>query len=303
MARNPAQIGNHQQLHTLYLADGAAQWPEFTGKSQILSANTAKCFQGPQGELKASVQWWQVAVHAAEVFRQRAPADPPILPLSDSRILNLAREPVTAGAFPVGPVSELTGIPLFAARYSALKARVTFTDQTAIQRIVDLDIGGGATLSFCGTHVGVDVLYPEPGIVLPPGADASQLDDFEPLPPGLILDSWVQASAAPAPCAPIGRRACRYTLTRNVLAGVPFLFEIPAGAVELEVYTTPALGLFNLWRWVAGPLPSALVPVGEIPGGVVVIGGGPQVVPGTARWLEVTPSADQTVTTVFTLEY
>jgi hypothetical protein len=303
MARNPAQIGNHQQLHTLFLASGAAQFPEFTGKSQILSANPKNCFQA-RGELEASVVWWQVAIHAAEVWRQTTnPAEAlALLPLGQSFIVNLADQPVTAGPAPAPGPAVLAGLPLLSARYSALKARVTFSDQTAIQRVVELDIGGGATLAFFGSHVGVDVLYPEPGIVLPPGAGPSQLDDFTPLPEGIVLDSWIQASAAPSSCAPIGRRACRYTLTRILAAGVPFLFEIPAGAVEAEIYVNPAAAIpGTTFRWVAGPLTGLVVPVADIP--PAFVSSHKFVVPGTARWLEVVAGAPQTVTVVYTLEY
>lgn len=302
MPSNPAQIGNHKQLHTLLLGADAPQFPEYTGSDQILSVNTARCFQS-RGELEAAVQWWQVAIHAQEVYRQtedqRADA---LVPLSAQRILNLSKQPVTSGAYPAGPTSQIEPTPLGAARYSALKARVTFTDQTATQRVVELDIGGGSTLSFAGSHVGVDVLYPEPGIVIAPNANREQLEALRgTLPPGIVLDSWIQASAAPAPCAPIGRRAARYTLTRNVQDGVPFVFEIPAGAVEATIYATGDQTA-NVWRWLQGPLPSAIVPVGTIPTGIAV-NVPVQVVPGTARWLEITASGDQTATVVFTLEY
>jgi hypothetical protein len=306
MPSNPAQIGNHKQLHTLLLGADARvqQFPEYTGSDQILSVNTARCFQS-RGELEAAVQWWQVAIHAHEVYRQtedQAQADA-LVPLSAQRILNLAKQQVTAGAYPAGPTSQVDPTPLGAARCSALKARVTFTDQTATQRVVELDIGGGSTLSFAGSHVGVDVLYPEPAIVIAPNANRDQLEALQgSLPPGIVLDSWIQASAAPAPCAPIGRRAARYTLTRNVQDGVPFVFELPAGAVEVQIYATGDQAA-NRWRFLQGPLPAAAVPVATIPAGVLTSGDPALVIPGTSRWLEILPSGAQTATVVFTLEY
>lgn len=306
MAKNPAQIGNHVQVHALQReSNGVAQWPEFTGSHQILSANPAKCFQS-RGELEAGITWWQVAVHAAEVWRQTQVGDN-VIPLTQAEILNAAKAPVKAGLVTVGPVSQLTANPLFSGRYSALKARVTFTDQTAIQRVVELDIGGGSTLSFCGSHVGVDVLFPEPSVVVPPGATAQQILGLPRITiPGLILDSWIQASAAPSPCAPIGREAARYTLTRIVNLGEIMLFEVPPGAVSAQVYVDPVLdAAANLYQWVAGPLPSARFAVGDIPAPHVFSGGGALPVPGNARWLSVTNGGlgRQEISVVFELEY
>jgi hypothetical protein len=301
MARNPAQIGSHKQLHTLYRAINAVQWPEFTGKSQILSANVAKCFQS-RGELESSVQWWQVCIHAAEVWRRTLnPLQASnLMVLPAQTIANLADQPVTAGIPDVGP-GQITAEALYAARYSALKARVTFTDQTAIQRVIDVDIGGGTTLSFCGDHVGVDVLYPEPGVVVPPNANAVQLEDIESLPPGLVLDSYVQASAAPAPCAPIGRRAARYTTTRDLQADAAFAFEIPAGAVEVTLYASGDASADQL-AFVISPTSAGLVSMGAID--PASVGSGVELtIPGTARWIVVTPAALNTYTAVFSLEY
>jgi hypothetical protein len=298
MARNPAQVGNHAQLFVLYLGTGPIDFPEFTGRAPLLSVNPSQCFQA-RGELEASVVWWQLDIHACEVFRQtNNPGDASrIVPLAQGEITQLAAQPVNGGPAP-NAAQQLTGIPLLAGRYSALKAEVTWTDNTATQRVFLCDIGGGTTLSFCGSHVGVKVAYPQPGFVLPPNANEAQRLVFEgQLPPGLVLDSLVQASAAPAPCAPIGRRAARYTLTRRTTPDQGFLFEIPAGAVEVEIYTDnePAA---NVWRWLAGPLGLAPVTVGTI---------NPadrsHIVPGTARWLEIRSAARVTATVAFTLEY
>jgi len=298
MARNPAQLGSHKQLFVSYLPINAPNFPEFRGSSQIISANPAKCFQS-RGEREASVVWWQVAIHAEEVWRQTENvAEAAVVgPLSQQVINNLVKDPERAG--PARPGPQLTGIPIYAARYSALKARVTFTDQTATQRIVECDIGGGTTLSFCGSHVGVDVLFPEPTIELPPSPDAEELaKHVGVLPPGIVLDSFVQASAAPAPCAPIGRRAARFSLTRRVIGGTPFLFEIPAGAVEVATYATNDQSL-NTWRWMTGPTTTSPIPVGALPQSPLVVAP----IPGGARWLEVTTPTPETVTVVYTLEY
>lgn len=298
MARNPAQLGSHKQLFVSYLPINAPNFPDFTGKSQILSANPAQCFQS-RGELESPVVWWQVCIHAEEVWRQTENvAEAAVVgPLSQQQINNLVNSPVRAG--PARPGPQLVGDPVYSARYSALKARLTFTDQTATQRIFECDIGGGSTFSFCGSHVDVDVLFPEPAILLPPTPDAEDLaEHVGALPPGIVLDSFVQASAAPAPCAPIGRRAARYSLTRRVLGGQPFLFEIPSGAVEVATYATNDQAL-NTWRWMAGPTLTLPVPVGSLPQSPLIVAP----VPGGARWLEVTTPTPETVTVVYTLEY
>ncbi len=298
-----SQLGRYSQLHTLFLADGATQFPEYSLKTQILSTNVEQCVK-TRGEQKPDAAWWQVCIHAAEVFRYTASNEQAdvLRPLSQGEIRNAVNKPVTAVPAPAG-TSVTEPSPILSALYSSLKARITFTDRTAIQRQFDVDIGGGTTLSFFGDHVGVDILYPDPGIIIPPAAGLAVLEGLAgTLPEGQVLDTWIQASAGVCP-APIGREAARYTVTRILTAEEEFLFKIPPAAVNVSIHVDPVAAIAgDTFQWVASPLLGNLVPVGAIDP-TLVSSGGKAPVPGTARWLVVTPAADQTASLVFELEY
>ena len=301
---NPAQIGNNVQLHTLLRASGSAQYPDYSVISALLSANTVNCGIPPDIDTgRPACRWWQVAVHALEVLRETVGGAEAaaLLALDRSTILNNATSTVTAG---IVPAVDNVPDPVLSGRYSALKARVTFTDNTATQRVVECDIGGGATLSFYGPHVEVQILSPAETVVLPPDPDAAALLATQgSFAAGLVIDSWIQASAAPCDNAPIGRRAVRYPVSRNVANGVRTLFKLPAGAVEVQILENTGFFGVNLWQFVESPGSATAFNPGAVPPAVLTTGGGIIRIPGTARWLAIDPVGAQQVSVVFTLEY
>lgn len=311
MAQNPNQKGNKVQLQSLYrerIADGSfLQFPEFTGRAQILSANYSSCVQD-RGTLKSTVGWQTICIHALETWRQNVFGDAVMAPLEQNVILNNAKAAVSAGVGFAG-TRVTAATPLGSSRYSQLQAEVTFTDQTSTQRVIQFDIGGGVTFSFCGSHAGIDILFPQPAIVVPVNGNAAQLAQvvvasaLAPVNPGVILDTLVEASYAVSPAAPMGRRVLRHTTTRIVTNPNPMLFKVPAGAVEVFVYSSVSIAA-DVLTWLDGGIAGGPLSVGVLPAAMMAASGAPALVPGTARWLSVAvPAATENITVVFTLEY
>ncbi len=305
MSANPQQIGNNIQLYTQLRSAVATQYPDYSVISSLLSVNTIDCGVPPKDTRtrRPDCKWWQVSIHALEVMRETVGGQAATTQaLSRSTIQNNATSTVTSGAL---PGSDELPDPVLSGRYSALKARITFTDYTPNGRVIECDIGGGATLSFYGPSVQVEILSPDPTTVLPPDPDADALaTTLNTHAAGLVLDSWISASAAPCEAAPIGRRALRYTISRNVSNGTRELIKIPAGAVEARIFENTAFFGVNVWQFLQSPGSStAFVPGAVAPAVLVNTGGGIIQIPGTARWLAIDPVGNQQVTVVFTLEY
>lgn len=305
MARNPAQIGNHIQLHSLIRPLLATtQWPDYSGSADIISVSPAGCREDRDQKI-SRCSWWQVAIHAAEVWRFTAVAGT-IIPLSNQAILNLADSAVVAAPATLVATTQLLGTAINAGRYSQLQARVTFTDQTAIQRVIDVDIGGGTTISFFGSHVGVKALFPADTRLVPPNANATQLAAVPALPAGMVADSWIQASAAPTK-SPIGTKEATFSITRNIVQNEVFLFKVPTGAVRCQISGAPfASTTADTFSWVASSLVAAPFLIGDIANTAVRSNVVEAAVPGKARWLQITnggAGATHTYSITFELEY
>ena len=299
--RNPRQLAQSRQFQVLYAAGiPVVQYPEFNVCEDVVDGNASACLEGWSAPWKGAPvpthSWWQVSVHGVEIARQQAAAvNTPVL--SQQQILNLADQPVSAGVSTVPPA--ISADPLFAARYSQLKARVTFGDDSAMDRVIDMDIGGATTISLFARKVSVQVCYPNI-----PGSGSGVIQDPSNPGPGVlgagtVLDSWIAASIAPTFDAPIGRRIATYSTTRVLTIGTPFLFKVPASAKAVTIYQAPALVPTITAQWFAGN-PTAVGPIGNISGMGTFHHWN---VPGTARWLEIiSPAAGQTVTLVWELE-
>jgi hypothetical protein len=301
------QTGNYVQIQSLLRRAGVAgfaQYPEFTGKHQIGSFVYGPCGVSPEGRQVNRVGWQQVAIHSAEVWRENAFGDPVMTPLDGSAIFNAAQQDVRTGS----AFGATLTVPnaLASGFYSQLQAEVIFQDGSNHQRIVQFDIGGGETISFYGSGADVYIRHPEPAVVVPAGATAAELAAIvtatagDPINPGMVLDSVISASYAACDGA-IGRRVCRFTVSREVLIATPEVFKIPAGACEVMVYGEVDISLCTL-RWLGSNVAGPQI-VGLLPAAMVATSGAAAPIPGTARWLSVQVPADQVITVVFTLEY
>jgi hypothetical protein len=292
---NPEQVANSTQLHTLALDYAPVQYPRFDRLAALLS------YVPPCEDCDGyRVRPLQVSVSALEVARVTSPALPTVPPLTRQQIQNAADALEFVGPSDTLSVDELGVRTLYAARWSALKIRVTLGDGATYSTVRDLDIAGGDVFSFAAANVQVEVLYPGAGggSVIQPGQDLSTVPLLTA--PGVVLDTLVQASATPQR-GYIARGSARFSLSR-IFPGVgPQLWELPSGARRVTVLADPAPAAGFAAAFVLNPLPAVAVPSsGIIPAGAL---SRPTEIPSTARWLQVTPSAPlQHVTAIFELD-
>ncbi|MCH7511275.1 MAG: hypothetical protein IIB19_02800 [Chloroflexi bacterium] len=245
---NPLQTGKYIQTQSLALGPtniAPPQNPQLTASTALLSGNYVSCIPAADnrdGRAHSNVGWQTISIHAMEVRRFALSSSPGLGPLSKNEIVNFATSSVQAGDTLIA-TEDLIATTLNASRYSALQAKVTFTDYTANQRVVVFDIGGGASFSFCGTHADVEVMLPPGFTLVPANAGPAALALLPLIGPGSVLDTIIEGSYTSSMYAPIGHRL-RYTVTTQVTAAIDVLVKIPAGAVRVQTYTGTVGGAF-----------------------------------------------------------
>jgi hypothetical protein len=250
-----------------------------------------------------------VSIDPASVYRYATNAGEAaqLTALSYSDVISAAENlgPTSTDAVYVGDRVNLGGFSgvdpqtRYSGRFSSTKARVRFSDGSGQGRTIVCDVGGGLTMSYCCTHVGVELLLPNQSVVAPPNGDPNTR---LPAVAGMVEDFVVEASMTLTEGAGLNTgSAPKLTIGRRIDAGVTQVFKIPAGGVTLSFIGTPADYSFT---WVAFPTNPAGVPgdAGVLTTGAVE--GNTLVVPGNARWLELTNTsgATSTVSLIWGLE-
>jgi len=305
MSGNPLQRGEYKQALSRIRGPLVSDpWARLTKAEQVGSFNAYGGFRDGRADCKDAVEWLTVSLHALEIQRYFADEQAEITALDRSELERLARSTLfqstvaQATAAPGDP-SEFRGSP-----YSALKARITWTDDTANQTSVVVDVGGGVVASFPSPHVKAEWLLPEESVAFAGDpARSGQLTTPRPRlatgAPGLILDTFMEASYTQSSSAPIGRRAARFTELLVLPAdGGDLLVKIPQHTVEASVY-----GATDAFWSLEPALGGAETPLTRS-----VVGGDlrlKQPAAGVARWLRVVNNSGSLAQAlaVFTLEF
>jgi len=206
--------------------------------------------------------------------------------------------PETVGAGPGG--TGATPLSLWSGRFSNAKMRVRFSDGTGQGRQFVCDVGGGWTLSYCASHVGVDLLLPEASVVAPPnasGLDVEALDSDT----GSVEDFVIEASMTLTEGSGLSTgNVATLSISRQIGGNDEAIFKIPAGVdVASIIATTDSISA----RWI-NYIDAAGVPATVGSFRLASFDGAPYSVPRTSRHLligNLTPTP-QDVTIVWTLE-
>lgn len=89
-----------------------------------------------------SCSWWWITIHPKAIRRVDLGADTEYDPLDEKEILNASPSSSTIN--------------------TTIKVRVTLSDNTAVQRVLYLDVGAGISFGWYGSSVKVDVLVTDP---------------------------------------------------------------------------------------------------------------------------------------------
>jgi len=305
MPGNPLQRGEYKQALSRIRGPLVSDpWARLTKAEQVGSFNAHGGFRDARDDCHVPVEWLTVSLHALEIQRFFDAPQDQIAALDRVELERLARSTLfqstvaQAQANPTQP-SEFRG-----SAYSLLKARITWTDDTANQTSVVVDVGGGVVASFPSPHVKAEFLLPEESVAFPgdparSGAQTAPRPTLATGAPGLVLDTFLEASYTQSSSAPIGRRAARFTELLVLPAdGGDLLVKIPQHTVEASVY-----GATDAFWSLEPALPGAETPLSRAVGG-----GGlflEQPAAGVARWLRVVNNTGGLVNAlaVFTLEF
>lgn len=314
--RGPAQISNRLRGQFLVRSAGPAgiaaqQFPEYRQAHSLLSANVAACVASNRTASNAP-QWVCLSIDPHSVQRTAFTAldFAALRCLSMSEVLDASTnlEPNSAVPVYVGPETIGAGpagtgpdpLALWSGRYSNAKLRIRFSDGTDRGRVIVCDVGGGFTLCYCATHVGVDLLLPVESVVAPPNQSGL---DVEPLAPttGSVEDFVVEASMTLTEGGGLlTGNVATLSISRQIGGNDEAIFKIPSGVdVASIVSTTDSISADWMNFIDAGGVP---VRVGSYR--AASFDGAAYSVPRTARHLMIsnlTPT-DQDVTVVWTLE-
>jgi hypothetical protein len=204
----------------------------------------------------------------------------------------------TVGAGPAG--TGVTPLDLWSGRFSNAKVRVRFSDGTGQGRSFICDVGGGWTISYCASHVGVELLLPDDSVIAAPNASGT---DVAPLAAatGTVEDFVIESAMTLTEGSGLTTgNPATLTISRAIGANDEAIFKIPAGVDSVSVSST--VDTVNL-RWLSFiDAAGNVAEVGRYP--AASLDGGAYAVPRTARHLFVgNPEATgQTVTVIWTLE-
>lgn len=303
--QGPAQINN--RIRGQFIARRGSvpplpQQPVFRQPFSLLSANVAACVQSNRVATNAP-QWICLSLHPLSVYRYATNAAEAAqlrcLSMGDVAGAAASTAPSSTADVWVGPRQNLGGfsgvapVPLYSGRFSAAKARVRFSDGSGFAREIVCDVGGGLTLAYCASHVGVDILLPNDSVVAPPnafGADVAPLPAVE----GVVEDFVIEASMTLTEGAGLNTgQAPRLTVSRDIANGDIEIFKVPAGGATVSL----AADLTGLaFDWVTFPTnPAGATGSVGVYRAAIVSEGDTLAVPGTARWLQVTNSSGGTV--------
>lgn len=293
--RGPAQISSRLRGQFIVqegLTAPLPQLPEYRVARSLLSANVAACVASDRVATNGP-SWVCVSLDPYSVYRYATNAGEAaqLTALSYSRVISAAESlgQPPADAVYVGDRVNLGGFSgvdpttLYSGRFSSAKARVRLSDGSGQGRTIICDVGGGLTMSYCCTHVGVELLLPDQSVVAPPNGDP---DTRLPAVAGMVEDFVVEASMTLTEGAGLNTgSAPKLTIGRRIDPGVTQVFKVPAGAVTLSFIGNPSNFRF---QWVGFPTNPAGVTgeVGELRPNAVE--GNTLVVPGNARWVELT---------------
>lgn len=295
--QGPAQINN--RIRGQFIARRGStpplpQQPVYRNPHSLLSANVAACVSSARVATNAP-QWICLSLHPLSVYRYAndAAAAAQLRCLDMGAVVGAAKSTAPNSTADVwvgdrvngGGFSGVTPNVLYSGAFSAAKARIRFSDGSGFAREIVCDVGGGLTMPYCASHVGVDILLPEDSVVAAPNASGEDVPAL-PAVAGIVEDFVIEASMTLTEGAGLNTGlAPRLTISRDVGAGDIAVFKIPAGAAVVAVASDPSRFEF---RWVTFPTNAAGVP------GTVGIVRGPNItegnalgVPNTARWLEV----------------
>ncbi len=160
--------------------------------------------------------WWVIQVHAVEVQRNSGVA---LGALDEQEILS-------AGV-----------------RLSHLQCRLTFGDDTKDNHVYECDIGTGFTCSQRSYNVKVEILHPP---------DGGPSEEPTTRGPGLLLDTWVGASASVA-VAPRGSPTLKNTQVVGLPPATPVIIPIPTGSKFVSYYQNGGVKADLFWSTAQGP--------------------------------------------------
>lgn len=319
--RGPSQIANRLRGQFVVRSAGPAgvaaqQFPEYRRAHSVLSANVASCVASNRTATNAP-EWIAVSAHALTVTRTafNAVDFAALRCLSLSEVTSAAQSigtgstaPVYVGEATIGAGPAGTGaapLDLWSGRYSSAKVRVRFSDGTGTGREFVCDAGGGWTLTYCATHVGVDLLLPDASVVAAPNASGTDVPAL-PADTGTVEDFVFEACMTLTSGAGLNTGQCpTLTVSRQLTATgtgptSAAIFKIPAGAAVASILTRNA-NFSAVW-------PSFT----DAAGNVIDVGAYPATnrdgsfytIPRNARHLQITnlDALGQDVTVVWSLE-
>lgn len=138
--------------------------------------------------------------------------------------------------------------PQFANRFTHLKARIHYQNNSGRSRWVDVDIGPGIRVAVIADQVNVDLLGPPNSAQVVEGSNVGQLitvqnpdqDDVA------IAQALITGTVSLSPFAPTGERVATNTIVVDRAEDDSALVKIPPGASQVQVYLTEADAVSDL---------------------------------------------------------
>jgi len=164
-------------------------------------------------------QWMITSIQSLQVAR-RADAAGGLTHLSQDQITNSV---LGTGNTPANFLS--------ANRFSNLRARVSWNDGSALQRVIDVDIAGGISIQTFSRNISVDIITPEESYLVIDGASANPSFGGAGAAARNVFDALVSAR-----CAPVD------SLGAYILSRSPQLteWEVAIGATSSQAIPIPS---------------------------------------------------------------
>lgn len=263
--RNPQQRGEYYQTLSKIKGPGrTGAWSELTTPLQVGEFNNTTGYVDRGGRCHPAHSWLTVSIHAREIRRYFAgePPAPGVRAATRSQIINETADPRL-----VYTLAELQAAPTVIRRptsgsFSFLQARITWTDDTATQTEVIVDIGSGYVGSFYARHCRVEFLLPDNAVTftqvqasdLNPNAYPALQDGA-----GLYIDSFLQVSYSASETAPVGQPLGKRTARTVLGGGESIVVKVPDQAQAVSVYGDGVSA-----DWLIEPsLPATVMPLVE----------------------------------------
>lgn len=283
--RNPQQRGEFYQTLCRARTEGRAGiWSVLDLPLQVGSFNNTTGFFSNSGQCHPGHAWLTVSLHARELQRYFARPPGSVQAVPQSTLINDTQDPRLMFTLPEVAANPESSGQARSSSVSLLQARITWTDDTATQTQVIVDVAGGYIGSFFSRHARVEFLLPQESIAFTQIADPANPPSLS-AGAGLYLDSFLEASYSASETAPVGQPLGKRTGRSVLAAGGQVVCKVPDQAQAVSVYGNEIDA-----SWLIEPaLPAGVMPLRAPTSGLRPFDiGSRQDRPGDARYLLMT---------------